>query len=81
MPKVLMCQAIRGLVGLLSYWVESELSFELYDMGTSWNFLVLFTFFPLVPLSRERISILSKVFGRDTGLAHQEIRVMAPGSV
>ena len=71
-PKVLMCQATGGLEGLLiSYWDESKLSFDsfisLYDKGTSWDFLILFTFFSLVPKSGKRISMLS--ICRNKGLA------------
>ena len=58
-----------------SYWDESKLSFDsfipLYDKGTSWDFLILFTFFSFVPKSGKRISMLS--ICRDKGLAHQDL--------
>ena len=41
----------------------------LYDKGTSWNFLILFTFFPLVPKSGKRISMLSNC--SDKGVARR----------
>ena len=75
-----MCQAIGGLEGLLSYWDESKLSFDsfisLYDKGTSWDFVILFTFFSLVLKSGKRISMLS--ICRNKGLAHQDLWCGAP---
>ena len=60
---------------LLSSWDESKLSFSslisLYDMGTIWDFLILFTFFSFVPISGKRISMLS--ICRDKGLAHEDL--------
>ena len=54
-----MCHAIEGLGELLGYWDESKLSFDslipLYDKGTSWDFLILFTFFSFGPKSGKRI--------------------------
>ena len=62
-PKVLMCQAILGVHGSLSYRDISKQSFdlfiELYDKGMSWNFHILFTFFSFVPKSGKRISVVS----------------------
>ena len=70
----------RGAWGLLGYWDESKLSFDsfvpLYDKGTSWGFLILFTFFFMVPKSGKRISMLSVC--RDKSLAHQDLWRPAP---
>ena len=83
-PKVLMCPAMGGLGRLLSYWDESKLSFDsfilLYDKGTSWDFLILLTFFSSVPKSGKRISMLSSIC-RDKGLAHQDSWRLAPYSI
>ena len=55
-------------------------SFPLYDKGTSWDFLILFTFFPFIPKSGKRIS-KPNIFCRDKGLAHQGLRRPAPYSI
>ena len=48
----------------------------LHDKGTSWDFLILITFFSFVPKSGNRISMLR--ICRDKGLAHQDLRRPAP---
>ena len=66
-PKVLMCQAILGVHGSLSYWDISKQSFDsfiqLYDKETSWHFHILFTFFSFVPKSGKRMSVAQYIAG------------------
>ena len=71
-----MCQAIEGLGGLL---IAIGTLIPLYDKGTSWDFLILFTFFSFVPKSGKRISMLS--ICRDKDLAHQDLWRPAPYEV
>ena len=58
-PKVAMWQAMKRLGRFLSYYIESNLSLDsfvsLYDKGTSWDFLILFTFFSFVPMLGKRV--------------------------
>ena len=61
-------------LGAKSPDVPSNRSFDssisLYDKGTSWDFLILFTFFSFVPKSGKRISMLS--IRRDKGFARRQ---------
>ena len=75
-PKVPMCQTIRGLGGLLSYWDEPKLSFtsfiSLYDKGTSWDFLILFTFFFRSRVGKVDIDAQYSVSAGNKGLVRQD---------
>ena len=57
--------------------MSSDSLTSLYDKGTSWDFLILFVFFPFVPKSGKRIPALS-IICREEGLAHQDFWRPAP---